>query len=102
MRFLLKVSFSTQAGNAAAENGFKVVQKLLDQQKPEAAYFVAENGRRTGLLIVNMDDVSQLPAICEPWFLALGAEITVVPAMVPDDLRRASPAIEQAVRSYAA
>jgi hypothetical protein len=51
MRFLVKVSFPVEAGNAAAKkNGFKVIQKILKQQKPEAAYFIADGGRRTGIL----------------------------------------------------
>ena len=55
MRFLVKVSFPVEAGNAAAKkDGFKVIQTILEQQKPEAAYFIAEGGRRTGILILNM------------------------------------------------
>ena len=43
MRFLVKVSFPVEAGNAAAKiDGFKVIQTILEQQKPEAAYFIAE------------------------------------------------------------
>ncbi len=101
MRFLIKVSFPVEAGNAAAKkDGFKAIQRILEQQKPEAAYFIADGGKRTGILIMNMDDASQIPAIAEPWFLALNASIEATPAMVPDDLRRAAPAIEQAVKAY--
>ena len=101
MRFLIKVSFPVEAGNAAAKkDGFKTIQKILEQQKPEAAYFLAEGGKRTGILIMNMDDASQIPAIAEPWFLALNASVETTPAMVPDDLRKAGPAIEQAVKAY--
>src|ERR1700757_5396297 len=70
MRFLVKVSFPVEAGNAAAKkDGFKVIQTILEQQKPEAAYFIAEGGRRTGVLILNMNDASELARIAEPWFL---------------------------------
>lgn len=100
MRFLFKISMPVEAGNAAAKNGFKAIQTILDQQKPEAAYFMAEGGRRTAILIVNMDDASQIPAIAEPWFLALNAAIDVSPAMVPEDLAKAGPAIEQAVKKF--
>jgi hypothetical protein len=54
MRFLIKVSIPVVAGNAAAKDGFKVIQAILEQQKPEAAYFIAEGGRRTGILIIDM------------------------------------------------
>ena len=101
MRFLFKVSFPVEAGNAAAKkDGFRAIQSIVEQQKPEAAYFLAENGKRTAMLIINMEDASQIPAIAEPWFLALNAEIEVKPVMVPADLEKAAPAIEQAVKMY--
>ena len=100
MRFVMKVSFSAEAGNAQAKNGFKAIQDILEEQKPEAAYFFVDNGKRTGLLIVNMDDPSQLPALAEPWFLALNAEIEATPAMIPEDLAKAGPAIDAAVQKY--
>jgi hypothetical protein len=101
MRFLIKVSMPVEAGNAAAKkDGFKVIQTILEQQKPEAAYFIAEGGRRTGILIMDMKDASDLPRIAEPWFLALNAGFEATPAMVPDDLQKAAPAIAQAVKKY--
>jgi hypothetical protein len=100
MRFLFKISFPVEAGNAAAKDGFKTMQRILEQQKPEAAYFLAENGKRTGLLIVNMEDASEIPAIAEPWFLALNASIEASPVMTPADLQKAAPAIAQAVKTY--
>jgi hypothetical protein len=100
MRFLFKVSMPVEAGNAAAKNGFSAIQNILAQQKPEAAYFVTDGGRRTAFLIIHMDDPSQLPAIAEPWFLALNASIEVTLAMKPEDLMKAGPAIEQAVKAF--
>ena len=101
MRFLFKIQMPVESGNAAAmTNGFKAIQQILQEQKPEAAYFVAEEGKRTAILIVNMDDASQLPAIAEPWFLALNASIEVTPAMIPEDLQKAGPAIQHAVKTY--
>ena len=100
MRFLFKISFPVEAGNASARGGFEAIRKILEEQKPEAAYFVAQDGKRTGILIMNMDDPSQLPSIAEPWFLALNASIEVTPAMVPEDLQKAGPAIDRAVKTY--
>lgn len=101
MRFLVKVSFPVEAGNAAAKkNGFAVIRQILQEQKPEAAYFIAEGGRRTGILIMEINSPSDIPAIAEPWFLALNASIEAAPAMVPDDLEKAGPAIERAVKTY--
>lgn len=101
MRFLVKVTIPVEAGNAAAKkDSFKVIQDILEQQKPEAAYFVAENGKRTAILILNLNDASELPAIAEPWFLGLNAAIEATPAMIAADLQKAAPAIAQAVKTY--
>jgi len=97
----MKVNMPVEGGNAASKNGFDVMQKILAEQKPEAAYFIAENGMRAGHLIVNMDDLSQLPALAEPWFLAFNASIDITPAMVAADLQKAGPAIGKAVKKYA-
>jgi hypothetical protein len=101
MRFLVKVSFPVEAGNAAAKNGFKIIQKILKQQNPEAAYFIADGGQRTGILIIDMKDASDLPRIPEPWFLALNASIEATPAMIAEDLQKVMPDIEQAVKAFA-
>jgi hypothetical protein len=101
MRFLVKASFPVEAGNAAAKkNGFKVIEKILKEQKPEAAYFIADGGRRTGILIIDMKDASDLPRITEPWFLALNANIEATPAMIAEDLQKAAPAIKRAVKTF--
>src|SRR5437762_13718431 len=99
MRFLIKVSIPVEAGNAAAKDGFKVIQTILEQQRPEAAYFIADGGRRTGILIMNIAEPADIPRIAEPWFLALNASIEATPAMIPEDLQKAAPAIEQAVKA---
>ena len=56
----------------------------MADQKPEAAYFLASNGKRTALLVVDMKDASQIPALAEPWFLAFKASLEVVPVMVTE------------------
>ncbi len=103
MRFLLKVNIPADAGNAAAKAGKlgETIQSILADLKPEAAYFTDENGQRTAFIFLEMEDAAQIPAIAEPWFLAFNAHIEIHPVMVLDDLRKAGPAIEQAVKKYA-
>jgi hypothetical protein len=103
MRFLLKVNIPVEAGNAAAKAGKlgSTIQTILADLKPEAVYFTDENGQRTGFIFLEMQDASQIPAIAEPWFLAFNASIEIHPVMTPDDLGRASGAINEAVKKYA-
>ena len=102
MRMLLKVSIPVEAGNAAARNGSlgTTIQKILDELKPEAAYFSEDGGDRTGYIFFDMKESSQLPAIAEPWFLAFNAKLTVRPAMNAQDLANAGAGIKRAVKDF--
>ncbi len=100
MRFIVKVSMPVEAGNAQARQGFKSLSEILDQIKPEAAYFYEDHGQRTALLIINMSDPSEIPGIAEPFFLALNASVEIHPAMTPADLQKANPAILKCVEKY--
>jgi hypothetical protein len=102
MRFLLKVSVPVEAGNAGAKDGSlpKKIQSILAEQKPEAAYFYAEGGKRTFAIFLDLKDPSQIPAVAEPWFLAFNAAIELYPAMNAKDLAKAGPGIEEAVKKY--
>jgi hypothetical protein len=102
MRMMLRVSIPVEAGNAAVRAGKlgENIKKILDELKPEAAYFSEENGKRTGYIFFDMRDSSQLPAIAEPWFLAFDAELTVRPAMNAADLAAAGPGFERAIQNY--
>ena len=65
------------------------LKSILDELKPEAAYFTDHNGQRSAVLIVNMADASQIPALAEPWFLAFNASVEFKAAMTPEDLGKA-------------
>jgi hypothetical protein len=103
MRFLLKVTIPVEAGNAAAKAGKlgATIQCILAELKPEAVYFTDNNGQRAGFIFLEMQDASQIPAIAEPWFLAFNASIEIHPVMVPEDLEKASSAIQNAAKNYA-
>jgi hypothetical protein len=99
----MKVNIPVEAGNAAAKAGKlgSTIQAILADTKPEAVYFTDDSGQRTGYLVVDLEDASQIPAIAEPWFLAFNAGVEIHPVMVPDDLAKAGSAIDKAVKKYA-
>jgi hypothetical protein len=103
MRCLMKASMPVDSGNQAATSGTlgKTIQKILADLKPEAAYFGEDNGKRTAFLIVDLKDLSEIPKVAEPWFLAFNAAVEFHPVMTMEDLAKAGPHIEDAVRKYA-
>lgn len=103
MRMLLRVSIPVEAGNAAAKAGTlgSTVEKIVAELKPEAAYFFADDaGNRSGSIVFDMKDSSQIPAIAEPWFLAFNAKVSFRPVMNPKDLDAAGPSIAKAAKQY--
>lgn len=102
MRTLLKVSIPVEAGNTAIQNGTlpKTIETILTELKPETAYFSDDNGKRTGFIVFDLKDSSQIPAVTEPWFLAFDAHVELHPAMNVDDLKKSAPGIERAVQNY--
>lgn len=103
MRCIIKVNFSVEKSNEAAKSGQlgKKLKSILDELKPEAAYFTAEHGQRGGIFVVDLKDPSQIPLVAEPFFLAFDATVKILPAMTLDDLMKAGPHIENAVKKYA-
>jgi Domain of unknown function (DUF3303) len=102
MRTLLKVTIPVERGNAAIENGSlgKTIESILTELKPEAAYFTANEGRRSGLIVFDMKDTSQIPAVAEPWFLAFNAQVEIQPVMNQEDLKRAMTGLESTIKKF--
>ncbi|MCW2719640.1 MAG: hypothetical protein QOG20_4281 [Pseudonocardiales bacterium] len=102
MRFMITCRIPVEKGNQLARAGTlgSTIQSIVEEMKPEVAYFADMEGGRGGYIVVNMDDASQIPAMAEPLFLGLGASIQIHPVMTPEDLGKASPAIEQAAKKY--
>jgi len=103
MRMLLRVSIPIDTGNAAAKAGTlgSTIERILADLKPEAVYFMADDdGQRSGSIVFDMKESSQIPAIAEPWFLAFNAKISLRPVMNPQDLATAAPSIQKAAQQY--
>jgi hypothetical protein len=90
MRMLLKASIPVEKGSEAYKSGAlqRTVQSAAQALKPEAMYFFPEDGKRTCLMVFDMEGSWQLPVIVEPLFEALDASVLVTPVMNGDDLER--------------
>src|ERR1039457_5539597 len=89
MRMLLRVSIPVETGNAAAKAGTlgPTVQRIVASLKPDAVYFFPDdNGQRSASIAFDMQDLSQIPAIAEPWFFEFNAKVSFRPVMSPEDL----------------
>ena len=88
MRVLVKVTIPAEAGNAAIQSGAlpKTLQDWMAKHKPEASYFLPANGYRTGMFFVNLEKVSDMPVMAEPFFMGLNAQVEFTPVMNAEDL----------------
>jgi hypothetical protein len=103
MRMMMQISIPVEAGNNAARTGAfgPSFQKILEGLKPEAAYFTTgANGERGGFIVFDLKDTSEIPAVAEPFFLAYNAKVTFCPVMNAQDLAKAGPGIEKAVKQH--
>jgi uncharacterized protein DUF3303 len=102
MRCLVKVSIPVETGNAAIADGSlpRTIESILNEFKPEAAYFAEESGKRTGFIVMDLKDPSQIPAVAEPWFLAFNAQVEFHPAMNLEDLKKSASGMERAVKNH--
>jgi len=77
--------------NSAVRDGSagQKMKKILDAQKPEAAYFMDYHGRRCAVLILDLPDPSKIPSLAEPWFLTFNADVELHAVMTAQDLAAA-------------
>ena len=89
MRTLLKMQVDVDAGNRAITEGSiqQVLPEVLETLKPEAAYFGAEEGKRTAWLFFDLDSPSDIPPIVEPLFQTFNASVTLSPVMNQEELQ---------------
>jgi hypothetical protein len=90
MRTLLRITIPVDTGNEAVQNGTiqKVVSETMERLRPEAAYFLAEQGDRAAMFVFDLKDSSDIPSIVEPFFAGLNASVELTPVMNADDLKK--------------
>lgn len=91
MKMLMHVKFPHEEFNKTVKNGTvgEKMQKIIESSKPQSVFFTEANGRRSALMIVNMENESQIPKLAEPWFLQFNADVEFHVVMSPEDLDKA-------------
>jgi len=90
MRLMLRFTIPVDKGNEANVDGSlsRAIKDLMDEVKPEAAYFYLQDGKRAGLVVFEESDQARMAAINEPLFARLNATIDIQPVLNLDDLAK--------------
>jgi hypothetical protein len=91
MRMLLNVIFPNDEFNEAVRDGTagEKLRQIIAEANPEAVYFFEEEGNRSVMLVVEVENSWEIPGLAEPWFLIFNAKAKFRIAMTPEDLARA-------------
>ena len=83
MRTMIRWTVPADKGNGSIAEGTmqKSIESMLRELKPEAAYFFANDGKRSGMMVFDMTDPSQIPQIA--------AAVEFLPVMNAEDLQKA-------------
>ena len=90
MRMMLRWTVPVEVGNQAIASGQMqaTISDLIDRLNPEAAYFWPENGERSGMIVFDMAEPSDIPKVAEGLFNNLNAAVSFNPVMTPKDLKK--------------
>lgn len=91
MRMMLRWTVPVEKGNAMIDDGSMqtVLEAVMAKTKPEAAYFLAEGGERSGMVFFDMKEPADIPRIAEILFQGADAAVEFVPVMNAEDLKKA-------------
>lgn len=86
MRVMAKIALPVESGNQGVKDGTigKLFQAAAERWEPEAMYFGTFEGRRTGFVVFDMPDPSDMV----PFFTGLNADVQLIPVMNADDLQK--------------
>lgn len=101
MKIMLNVIVPHEPFNTLVKKGKvgEILEKIAAELKPEAVYFTEQDGKRSGIYIVNLNQASDIPKLTEPFFLNFNADCHIRPVMTPDDLMKSG--IDQIGKKWA-
>lgn len=91
MRTMLRWTVPVEKGNAMIADGSMgtVNEAVVAATKPEAAYYCAHDGKRSGMVFFDLKEPADIPRIAEILFRGANADVEFVPVMNADDLKKA-------------
>jgi hypothetical protein len=91
MRMLMNVRIPHEPFNSAVRKGTaaQIIKHILEEIKPEEVYFTEQNGTWAAVIIINVNDPSEIPSFSGPWSLNFNAHCEFRILMTPGDLDRA-------------
>jgi hypothetical protein len=92
MKMLLTVEIPHEPFNSLVRNGQagEILGRILETIKPEAAYFTEHDGTRGAVLVIDVQNSSDIPSFAEPFFLSFEANCKFRILMSPQDLQKAA------------
>lgn len=90
MQMIMEVELPNEPFNSLLKKGTvgHTLQGVLDEIKPNAAYFSEQDGQRGAFLLVDVPDPARIPALAEPFFVRFDASVKFRVCMTPEDLAR--------------
>ncbi len=91
MRMIMNVRIPHEPFNTLLreEKAGNILQKIIQDLKPESIYFTEQNGTRGAVAVINVNDPAEIPSFSEPFFLNFNGDCEFRIAMSPEDLGRA-------------
>jgi len=91
MKMLVNIVLPIEPFNSRVKDGSagETIGRIINEIKPESIYFTTQDGNRGAVMLVEVNDASEVPSIAEPWFLNFKAQCEFKIAMTPDDLQKA-------------
>jgi len=91
MRMMLRWTVPVEKGNTMVADGSMgtIIESLMKQLHPEAAYFFPDGGERGGMMFFDMKEPADIARIGEQLFQGGDAAVEFVPVMNAEDLQKA-------------
>ena len=101
MRMILTVTMPHEPFNTFIKNGTvgKVLDGIMKEIKPEAAYFSLDEGKRSLFIVVNVEKGTDYVKYAEPFFLKFNADIKYDIVITPEEISNSG--LEEIGKRYA-